>query len=167
MPPRGSRTLFFCTRMLHQRDTVWEDNRATKGGFEKTVGYCWRTYSNLLRRIFLHGIFRALYVQRGPIWGEISDSSGFANSIRSFSRTAPRWSWPRCRAPRPGSLQASALEACSRRHQGISDHLICLREARRGHGEAHAGPGAHRAICPLGLPARRSGGGLGLAVQSG
>jgi hypothetical protein len=52
----------------------------------KRLGYCWRTYFNAkadLRR----GIFYALYVRRDCIRGEISGSSGFANSIGWFSET--------------------------------------------------------------------------------
>ena len=35
----------------------------------------------------LHGIFQALYVRRSRIRGEISGSSGFANSIGGFCET--------------------------------------------------------------------------------
>jgi hypothetical protein len=39
--------------MLHQRDTMWEGNRATKDGFEKTV-------------VFAHGSSMGLAKMSGP-----------------------------------------------------------------------------------------------------
>jgi hypothetical protein len=59
-------------------------------------------------------------------------------------------------SPEAGIAAASALEAHSRRHQGLSDHLIRLQEARWGHGAAQARAG--------GGPCDLSAGATGVAI---